>query len=149
MLNRVSGIKAVMAAVLIAAFWVTSVPVLAQGDLVPFSSLTGSSSVFVFRSSSRSAPKRAAPKPTRTKEQRIATNVKIKKQYLTIAKTTPRPNRAKIVDPTNLGPNPGKSLPPGQASKLFAGVGEYYVDKGDYDQSFDFFRDAIRLDEKT
>ncbi len=116
-------------------------------DLVPVSSL-GNSSVFVFRA--RQTVKRVTiAKPTRSKEQRTETVAKIKKQYTTLAKVAPDTRRAKIVDPNKLGPKGGKDLPPAQASKLFSGVGEYYVDKGDYDLAFDFFRDAIRLDEKN
>lgn len=116
-------------------------------DLVPVSSL-GSSSVFVFRA--RQTTRRITiAKPTRTKAAQIETVAKIKKQYTTLAKATPDIRRAKIVDPNKLGPKGGKDLPPAQASKLFSGVGEYYVDKGDYDLSFDFFRDAIRLDDKN
>ncbi|MFM9903771.1 MAG: tetratricopeptide repeat protein [Pyrinomonadaceae bacterium] len=141
-------LRGLTAAVLISAFWLTSIPVAAQ-DLVAVSSLTGSSSIFVFRSSSRTAARRVVSKPTRSKAQRMESVNSIKKQYVTLAKTTPKTNRAKIVDPTKLGPKGGRDLPPAQASKLFSGVGEYYVAKGDYDQSFDFFRDAIRLDENN
>jgi superkiller protein 3 len=114
-------------------------------DLVPVSSL-GSSSVFVFRS--RPTVKRITiAKPTRTKAQRMESVSRIKKQYL--AKAMPDARRAKIIDPNKLGPKGGKDLPPAQASKLFSGVGEYYVDKGEYDQAFQFFEDAIRLDAKN
>jgi len=132
-------------AVLIAAFSMSTVPVAAQ-DLVAVSSLSGSSSVFVFRSGSRGSKPRPVAKPTRTKAQRLASAVKIKKQYETIAKNTTKVNRAKIIDPNTLGPKGGRDLPPVQASKLFAGVAEYYVDKADYEQAFEFFREAIRLD---
>jgi len=137
--------RAVTAAVLIAAFSMSTVPVAAQ-DLVAVSSLSGSSSVFVFRSGSRGSKPRPVAKPTRTKAQRLASAVKIKKQYETIAKNTTKVNRAKIIDPNTLGPKGGRDLPPVQASKLFAGVAEYYVDKADYEQAFEFFREAIRLD---
>jgi tetratricopeptide (TPR) repeat protein len=134
--------------VLAAAAWLPFTFQSATGqDLVAVSSL-GSSSVFVFRS--RASVKRVTvSKPTRTKEQRMESVANIKKQYTTLAKAAPDKRRAKIVDPNTLGPKGGRDLPPAQASKLFSGVGEYYVDKGDYDQSFEFFRDAIRLDEKN
>ncbi len=137
--------RAVTAAVLIATFSMSSVSVAAQ-DLVAVSSLSGSSSVFVFRSGSRGSKPRPVTKPTRTKAQRLASAVKIKKQYETIAKTTTKVNRAKIIDPNTLGPKGGRDLPPAQASKRFAGVAEYYVDKADYEKAFEFFREAIRLD---
>ncbi len=119
----------------------------AAQDLVAMNGL-GSSSVFVFRTVKAQA-KRVFAKPTRTKAQQLETAAKIKKQYVTLAKAKPDPNRSKIIDPTKLGPKGGHDVPPAQASKLFTGVGEYYVDKGEYDTSFDFFRDAIRLDGKN
>ena len=147
MFRKMCRIRAVLSAGLIAAFLLTSISASAQ-DLVPVSSLTGGSSVFVFR---KTTVRRvvAFVKPVRSKAQRLESVVKIKKQYETLAKTAPRTNRAKVVDPDKLGPKGGKDLPPVQASKLFAGVGEYYLTKGDYEQSFDFFRDAIRLDDKN
>lgn len=117
-------------------------------DLVTMSSLGGSPSVFSFRKAV-AVVKRPAARPVRTVAKRMESVAKIKKQYVTIAKVTPKPNRAKIIDPTKLGPKGGRDLPPAQASKLFSGVGEYYVDKADYDLAFDFFRDAIRLDDKN
>jgi len=116
----------------------------AAQDLVAMSGL-GSSSVFVFRTV-KAQVKRVIAKPTRTKAQQLETAAKIKKQYVTIAKAKPDPNRSKIIDPNKLGPKGGHDVPPAQASKLFTGVGEYYVDKGDYDTALDFFRDAVRLD---
>ncbi len=148
MFNRSWMFRAVTAAVLIAVISMSSLPVEAQ-DLVAVSSLSGSSSVFVFRSGSRGSKPRPVAKPTRTKTQRLASAVKIKKQYETIAKNTTKVNRAKIIDPNKLGPKGGRDLPPAQASKLFAGVGEYYVDKAEYEQAFEFFREAIRLDPKN
>lgn len=145
MFNRSWMFRAVTAAVLIAVISMSSLSVAAQ-DLVAVSSLSGSSSVFVFRSGSRGSKPRPVAKPTRTKTQRLASAVKIKKQYETIAKNTTKVNRAKIIDPNKLGPKGGRDLPPLQASKLFAGVGEYYVDKAEYEQAFEFFREAIRLD---
>ena len=40
-------------------------------------------------------------------------------------------------------------MPKDQAAKLFAGVGEYYIDKGMLDNSIDSFRDAISMDDKN
>ena len=149
MSNKVVPLRALISALLLASFLLASTAATAQ-DLVPVSSLTGGSSVFVFRSA-RQVVRRVAPvaKPTRSKAQRLEVVVKIKKQYDTLAKITPKINRAKVVDPNKLPPNASRTLPPDQASKLFAGVGEYYLDKGDFEQSFDFFRDAIRLDTRN
>ncbi|MBK7394598.1 MAG: hypothetical protein IPI64_15110 [Chloracidobacterium sp.] len=74
----------------------------------------------------------------RGQKQRLESAVKIKKQYEKLAKVTPKVNRAKIIDPNTLGPKGGRDLPPVQASKLFAGVGGYYVDKAEYEHAFEF-----------
>lgn len=122
-------------------------PFRANAQLIAMSSITGGSSVFVFRNVAK-AVKRfvAAVKPTRTKAQRLETVAKIKKQYDTIAKVTPRANRATVLEPDKL-PKNVKTLPAPAGSKLFAGVGQYYNDKGDFEKAMEFFRDAISLDE--
>src|SRR5215212_3736498 len=141
MKDRPRVMNSAVALVLLPAILFSYLPARSQ-DLVPISSLTGGSSVFVTRA--RAAAKRtfASLKPARSKAQRLETAVKIKKQYENQqAKITVKPNRAKVVDPNKLPPNASRTLPPAQASKLFAGVGEYYVAKGEYEMSFDFFRD--------
>ena len=145
MITRAWPGKAASTLILISAIWLTSIPVAAQ-DLVAVSSLTGGSSVFVFRSQSRTTIRRvtSVAKPTRSKAQRIESVAKIKKQYETIAKAAPRLNRAVTVDPAK---KPPPTLTGPEASKRFAGIGEYYLAQGNFDQSFDSFRDAIRLDE--
>ena len=40
-------------------------------------------------------------------------------------------------------------MPPDAASKLFAGVGEYYMDRDDFDNAIDFFRESAQLDAKN
>lgn len=146
MFKQVSYIGGSLSAVLIAAVLLAPVSASAQG-LVPIGSLTGGSSVFVFRNTAKAKRVTVAVKPTRSKAQLMETASKIKKQYETIAKTTPHPNRAKVVEPNKLPASAERSLPPAQASKLFAGVGEYYLQNGDFEQSFEFFTTAIRLDD--
>src|SRR5687767_5222383 len=126
MFSKVLHVRLATAVVLIVAFWLNSLPAAAQ-DLVAVSSLSGSSSVFVFRSQARSA-RRFIPvqRPTRTKSQRMESAAKIKRQYDTLARTTPKANRAAVVDPNKLTAN-SRTLPPAQASKLFSGVAEYYI----------------------
>lgn len=118
-------------------------------DLVPVSDITGGSSVFVFRSSARTAPKRftARVKTQRTKAQRIETAKKVSKQYVTLAKIDPKRARSTTVDPNKM-PAIG-TMKAEQASKLFAGVGEYYIDQNDLDNSVKFFRESVSLDVKN
>ena len=134
-------IRSLITAALIASFWLT--PIAASGqDLVTVSSITGNSSVFVFRSASR--PKRfiAAARPTRTKVQQLASVNRIRKQYETIARVTPRVDRAKVVDPAKQV----KTIGPIEGSKQLAGIGEYFLQQGDVDQAIERFREAITLD---
>jgi tetratricopeptide (TPR) repeat protein len=42
-----------------------------------------------------------------------------------------------------------KTMPREEASKLFAGVGEYYMDKNDYDHAIDFFREGLELEKQN
>lgn len=140
--------RIVISAFLIATFWLTPIAVTGQ-DLVAISSITGGSSVFVFRSSSRQTKRFvSAAKPARTKLQRLESVKKIKRQFDTFAKTAPRREKARVVDPTKLPQAADRTtMSPAAVSKLFAGVGEYYLEKGEFATSFDFFREAIRLDE--
>ena len=112
-------------------------------DLIPISSLTGGSSVFVFRNSARAA-RRVTPvaKPARTKAQQLETAARLNKQYTATSKL--HREVAKVVEPAKL-PNV-KTVPPAEGSKLLAGVGEYYLAHNDLDKATEFFRDAVALD---
>lgn len=142
------GIKVISTVMLAFSLWIVPDPSAAQ-DLVNFGSITGGASVFVFRSAARAAKKFvSAIKPSRTKAQRIDTVKKIRRQFDTVAKVKPNRDRAKIVDPLKL-PKNTRTMPAAEASKLFAGVGEYYNDKGDFEKAIPFFIDAIGLDDKN
>jgi tetratricopeptide (TPR) repeat protein len=143
MFCKIRRVRIVISLFLIAAFWLTPIAASAQ-DLVAVSSITGGSSVFVFRNAARSA-RRVTPvaKPSRTQTARIQSVARIKKQYETIAQTTPKSQRAAVVAPDR---SPSPTLPPKQAAKVFAGVGEYYIQKGELDSAIDRFRDALSLD---
>src|SRR5437763_9679616 len=97
MFRKIPHFRVVFAGALIMTFWLT--PLAAGGqDLVAVSSITGGSSVFVFRAQ-RSVRRVAAAKPTRTQAQRMQSVTRIKKQYETIAQTTPKPGRANAMAP--------------------------------------------------
>lgn len=136
-----------VSASLVAFFWLMPIAASTQ-DLVAVSSITGGSSVFVFRSATRSARRVTAAKPARTQTARIQSVSRIKKQYETIARTGPRTNRAAIVTPDKL-PAQKNTMKPPDAAKLFAGVGEYYIEKGDLENAIDTFREALNLDSKN
>ena len=131
----------------LALIWLLVILPIAAQDLVPISSLTGGSSVFVIRRAASNA-RRATPvaKPTRTKAQQLESVAKIKKQY----EATANMHRevAKVLDPLKL-PKNIKTLPAAEGSKLFAGVGEYYLAQKDLDKATEFFHDAVDLDNKN
>ena len=80
-------------------------------SLIGVSSITGGSSVFVFRNVAKAAKRfTVSVRPTRTKAQKIETAKKIKKQYETLAKVQPRRQKAAVVDPVKSPVS--KSLPP-------------------------------------
>lgn len=135
---------------LILIVFVTTIPVRSQ-DLVTVADLAGGSSVFVFRSAVRSTPKRVVVKArtVRTKTQRIETARRVTKQYATLAKVKPRRVRSVTVreDDPRLPKIP--TMPKGEASVIFAGVGEFYMERDDFKRATDFFREAMQLDTKN
>ena len=144
MRRRLSAIVMILALI-----W-CAIPVNAQ-DLVQVSDLAGGSSVFVFRNTSRAAPRAVATKvrPSRTKTQRIETAKRVSKQYVTLAKVAPRRTRSETVreDDPRIPKIPTMSKE--QASVIFAGVGEFYMEKDQYTRAQDFFRESVQLDSKN
>src|SRR5687768_18501263 len=123
-----------------------TLPVRGQ-QLVKVTDITGGSSVFIFRTSSKAAPRRyvSRVREQRTKSQRIETARKFNKQYVALSKVAPRRTRTAVVRPDD--PRLAvKTMPPAEASRLFAGVGEYYMDRDGFDNAIDFFREAVTLD---
>lgn len=141
--------KGFIGSFLVFSFFIGSLPVKGQ-ELVSVSDITGGSSVFVFRSSAKSAPRKfvSTAKVKRTKAQRIETAKKVTKQFVAIAKVTPRRSRTKSFDPNSLPVAPN-TMPKEQVSKIFAGVGEYYIDQENTDKAIEFFREAVTLDDKN
>ncbi len=126
---------------------VNVLPLFSQ-DFVQVNDITGGSSVFVVRNSSRPSRKYTPQRSSRSKAQKLESAKKVKKQYDTIAKSKPRTDRAVVVTPDTLPPNI-KTMAPAKASMLFAGVGEYYVDRDDLENSINFFRESTELDPKN
>ena len=145
-MQRRVEIKGFMAAAMIAAVLAAGTPASAQ-DLVPVNDITGGSSVFVFRNSAKAAPVRyiSRTRSKRTKSQRIESVRKVTRQYTALAKAAPRRVRTQTFDPNNL-PAAVRTLPKDEASKIFAGVGEYYMDRDDFDNAIKFFRESVQLD---
>lgn len=148
MLSKFNVFRLTISLVLILSVCSTAFPVFGQ-DLVPVSDITGGSSVFVFRNSAKASKKYSSTSRTaRTKAQRLESAKRIKTQYETLAKVQPRRARSTVVDPDKLPPSV-RTMPKDQASRLFAGVGEYYIDQNDLENSVSFFRESVTLDSKN
>ena len=150
MKTMIESTKGFLALTVILTILMSAIPVPSQ-ELVSVSDITGGSSVFVFRSSSKGAPKKYITKTraVRTKTQRIETARKFSKQYVALAKVTPRRTRSTTVNPDDPRLKQIKTMSKEDASKLFAGVGEYYMDRDDFDNAIDFFRESAALDSKN
>lgn len=114
-------------------------------DLVSYSSIASGSSVFVYRNTPRAAKRVAPARPVRTQVARQQSASRIKKQIETIARTAPKLGREKAIGPDKLPPS-RSAMKPVAASKLFAGVGEYYLTLNDLDNALEMFREAKILD---
>jgi tetratricopeptide (TPR) repeat protein len=145
----IGSIKGIVGAGVIATLLIGTVPVSGQ-EFVSVSDITGGSSVFVFRSSSKAAPRKfvSRARADRTRSQRTETAKKVSKQYIALAKVAPRRARTAAVNPNDPRLAKIKTMPADEASKLFAGVGEYYMDRDDFNNAIDFFREAVSLDKK-
>jgi tetratricopeptide (TPR) repeat protein len=82
----------------------------------------------------------------RTKTQRIETAKRVSRQYVVLAKVAPRRVRSTVVreDDPRIPKIP--TMPKEEASVIFAGVGEFFMEKDDYRRAQDFFRESIQLD---
>ena len=120
----------------------------AAQDIVPVSDITGGTSVFVFRGASRAVAKKfvSVSRTIRSKSQRIESAKKVTNQYATLSKIAPRRTRTQSIDPNDPRLKDIQRMPKEQASRLFAGVGEYYMDRNNYDQAIDIFRESLDLD---
>lgn len=139
--------KSVLAATAGLSILASAFSVSAQSDLVPVRDITGGSSVFVFKGGSKSAPKRYVSKTRagRTKAERNEATRRVSKQYVALAKVAPRRTRTEAVNPTRLAEI--RRMEPKAAAKLFAGVGEYWMDRDDFKQASEFFGEGYDLDE--
>lgn len=144
--------KRFLALLIIFVILVSAFPARSQ-DLVPVSDLTGGSSVFVFRNTAKAAPKRtivvAKDRVTRTKTQRIETAKRVNKQYVTLAKVTPRRVRSTVVREDDPRVPKIPTMSKEDASVIFAGVGEFFMEKDEFVRATEFFTEAVELDSKN
>lgn len=140
-------LKSLLASFLLWAFLFGSLPLTAQ-DIPPTEALSLGSSVFVFRGSSKASQKKytssASSRVDRTKKQRVASRRKISNQYNNLAKVTTRRARIKTVTAEELPGYLRKT--PEEASVALTGAGLYYFKRDEVDKSFEYYREAIKLD---
>ncbi|MEQ1763336.1 MAG: tetratricopeptide repeat protein [Pyrinomonadaceae bacterium] len=142
--------RSLFASLVLFAILLTTIPVSAQGDLIPISDVNGGSGIFVLRSGAKGPPKRVLPsRATRSKAQRIETARKVSKQYTTLAKVAPRRERTDAVNPNDPRLKQPNLMEKTVASRLFSGVGEYYLDRDNYNEAINFFRESLTLDAKN
>ncbi len=141
--------KSVIAGILISVFLLSGLPLTAQ-DIVTSSDISGGSSVFVFRGNRKPKQTKAAftTVAKRTTVQKRETRTKIVRQTTTIAKAIQKTRPTKRVDAAEFKriepqiPRMSKE----EASLVFAGAGEYYLERDDVDKGLEFFRESVTLD---
>lgn len=138
--------RSLSASLVLIAILLTTIPISAQGDLIPISDVTGGSGIFVLRGGVKGPPKSVLPsRANRTKAQRIESTRKVSKQYTALAKVAPRRTRTAVVTIEEFRAADPNRMQPADASKLFAGVGEYYLDRDNYNEAINFFRESLTL----
>ncbi|MBA4123292.1 MAG: tetratricopeptide repeat protein [Acidobacteria bacterium] len=123
-------------------------------DLPPNEDLSLGASVFVFRSSGRTAQKKfvSSNRTKRTKIQRLVAVKNIRKQYNNLAVVTARRKRVKIFKPEPVQIEVAKKSAKKsakEASLTLTGAAQFYYDNNEMDKSIDLYREAIDLDEKN
>jgi hypothetical protein len=144
----------VFSLVLISAFLMNGLPLRAQ-DVVTSEDFSGGSSAFVFKTSRKPTQKkvafRATTSVTRTKTAKLESVKRITRQTVSVAKVNPKRTRSKEVAPetVKIDSVEFKRKTPQETSVIFAGVGEYHLNRDDVDKSIDWFRESVQLDEKN
>ena len=143
-------LKSLLAVFLVWTFF-TGILLTTAQDLQPNEDLSLGSSVFVFRSSGRTAQKKfvSSNRAKRTRTQRVAVTKKINRQYENLAVVTNRRKRIKEVAPTMVAVTDVKRKTPKEASIALTGTGLYYYEQNDLDKSIEAYEEAIRLDAKN
>ncbi len=132
------------------SFLISSFPVKAQ-NVVTSDDLSGG---FIVRSSAKVVQKKVVAKVS-SNIKRIRTKVadttkRIRKQTVIVAKTQPKRTKIIEVNPTAVAKvNTSTSKSREEGSKIFAGVGEYFLNRGEIDKAVEAFREAALMDEKN
>jgi len=147
---RKSLSKHVLTLVLLWAFIATGMPVRAQGDFVTSSDISGGSSVYVFRTSRKAKKRnfvsRRKSKAKRTSRQKRSTRGKVVRQSKVVAKRYRKKRSIKKITPQEfqkVNIQLARKTPE-EASKIFAGAAEYFIEKeSDLQKAAGYLEEAI------
>src|SRR5215213_181127 len=140
--------------ILISAFLINGSLLRAQ-DVVTSEDFTGGSSAFVFKTSRKPTQKKIAPRTasnfSRSKSAKLETVKRVAKQTVTVAKVNPKRTKSKEVAPTTVDIKSAefRRKTPQEASVIFAGVGEFFLNQENLDESINWFRESVQLDPKN
>lgn len=146
--------KTFLTLALIWTFPVASFHVNAQIDLDSGGLLSGASA-FVFRKSG-TAPQRKAvagrsSKASRTRKQKTVSRKRIAEQSNTVARARQKKRGTKQFDGATFASYQPKfkTMANDEASLIFTGAGEYYLERDNFPEAERFFRGAMDLDKKN
>ncbi len=144
--------KATLVCLITWTIMIAGLPVRGQ-DLIASSSITGGSSVFVFRSS-RKAKKnsfvaRRKSKAKRARSQRNATRRRVVNQSQDVAKKNRDRRNIDQVTPEEFAKIEIKRISPEAASKVFAGLAEYQLERDKVDEAILAYEEAVQLDKNN
>ncbi len=135
------------------ALLINSFPVRAQDIVSGSEDVTSGSSVFVFRQSRKAPQARSSYKSKTTAQrnsgQRNESRKKIQAQVAVNQKTKPRPRTTPVSPSPPANTNTPKTASREQASKIFAGAGETFLDQNNLDKAIEYFKKAVELDPKN
>ncbi len=132
------------------AFLVSSLPVKAQNVVTSFD-LSGGSSAIVLRGSLGAKKKtfvatKRRSRAKRSVKQRRTTRRKVVRQSRRVAKKSRVRRQIKKITPKELEKINWRVMEADKASKILAGAGEYFVEKGESLKAAEYLEEAIQLD---
>jgi tetratricopeptide (TPR) repeat protein len=154
---KLQWLKASFAALLLWSLLLNSLPVKAQGEIVTSEDISGGSSVFVFRKSSKAPQAKFAPKakPKRGKVEKAETRKKFdveakkvtpqRKKITAKVTATPKPTPKPSPGKPTPKPTPIKTMSPEDASNAIGVGAEIYLERGEVDKAIGGFQEAIKL----
>ena len=135
------------------AFLASGLPLGAQGDAVTVIDISGGSSVYVFRTSRKAKKNNFVARRKSTAKRSASQKRSTRRKVVSESKVVAKKNRSKRtinkVSPAEFKKVEIqlKRMPRQQASKIFAGAAEYYIDtESDYQKAAGFLEEAIDLD---